>query len=92
MFGKMMMGTVGSMVGAMIPGVGGMIASTVGSMVIQQTMSKTAKAKDELTFDYKVVGLDSAVLSQNITKAKTKQDGRRRADTANSSSFTNCVS
>ena len=75
MFGKMVLMSAGSMVGMMVPGVGGMIASTVGSMVMQQTMGKAAKAKDELTFDYKVVGLDNAVLSQNITKAKTKQDG-----------------
>ncbi len=75
MFGKMVLGTVGTMAAMMVPGVGGMIASTVGSMVIQQTMTKTAKAKDELTFDYKVTDSNNAVLSQAVTKAKTKQDG-----------------
>lgn len=59
----------------MVPGVGGMIASTVAGQVMGQTMGKAAKAKDEFTLDYKVTDLSNAVLSQALTKAKTKEDG-----------------
>ncbi len=59
---------------SMIPGVG-FIAGTVGSVIIQQTMGKSAKAKDEFTFDYKVTDTAGAMLSQAVTKAKTKKDG-----------------
>ncbi len=40
-----------------------------------QTMGKTAKAKDEFTFDYKATDLSNIVLSQAVTKVKTKTDG-----------------
>ena len=65
-----------SMAGAMVPGVGGMIASTVASQVMGQTMGKMAKAKDEFTLDYKVADTSGTVVSQAITKAKTKEDGQ----------------
>ncbi len=74
MFGKMLAMGAMEVAGSLIPGVG-MIAGTVGSIAMSQTMGKTAKAKDEFTFDYKVTGLDNAVLSQSVTKAKTKKDG-----------------
>ncbi len=75
MFGKMLVMGAISVAGAMVPGVGGMIAGTVSSVVMSQTMGKTAKAKDEFTLDYKVVDTAGAVLSQAVTKAKTKEDG-----------------
>ena len=58
-----------------VPGIGGMIASTAASQVMGQTMRKNAKAKDEFTLDYKVVGLDKSVLTQAVTKSKTGKDG-----------------
>ena len=73
-FGKMFAMEALSIGLSMVPGVG-MIAGTVGSVVLQQTMGKTAKAKDEFTFDYKITDLKSIVLSQAVTKAKTKKDG-----------------
>lgn len=75
MFGKMVAMSVMSMAGAMVPGVGGMIASTVASQVMGQQMGKIAKAKDEFTLDYKVTDLNAAVLSKAVTKAKAKTDG-----------------
>lgn len=75
MFGKMVAMGAMTVVGAMVPGVGGMIAGQVGSMVLGQQMGKAAKAKDEFTFDYKVTDLNNGVLSQAVTKAKTKKDG-----------------
>ncbi|MDQ3088090.1 MAG: DUF4412 domain-containing protein, partial [Acidobacteriota bacterium] len=75
MFGKMIaMGAI-SIAGAMVPGVGGMVASTVASQVMAQQMGKIAKAKDEFTFDYKVTDLNAAVMSKAVTKAKAKEDG-----------------
>jgi hypothetical protein len=59
----------------MVPGIGGMIASTVASQVMGQTMGKAAKAKDEFSLDYKVVGLDKTVLSQATSKKKTEKEG-----------------
>ncbi len=58
----------------MIPGVGGVIAGVAGGVVTKQ-MGKAAKAKDEFTFDYKVTDMNSAVLSQALSKAKTKKAG-----------------
>lgn len=75
MFGKMVAMTAISMAGAMVPGVGAMIASTVASQVMAQQMGKAAKAKDEFTLDYKLTDLNAAVLSQAVTKAKAKTDG-----------------
>jgi hypothetical protein len=67
----------GAIVGAgmMVPGVGGMIASTVASQVMGKTMGKMAKAKDEFALDYKVLALDKTILSQATTKKKTEKDG-----------------
>lgn len=75
MFGKVMV--MGAVTGASIfvPGIGGLIASTIASQVMGRTMDKNAKAKDEFTFEYKVVRLDKTVLSQAATKAKTAKDG-----------------
>lgn len=75
MFKSMILMGAATMAGGLIPGVGGMIASTVGSQVMGQTMGKTAKAKDEFTLEYKAVALDKTVLSQATTKNKTKEDG-----------------
>lgn len=75
MFGKMILMGAVTMAGAMVPGVGGIIASTVASQVMGRTMGKNAKAKDEFTFDYKVSGLDKTLLSQAVTKSKTDKDG-----------------
>lgn len=61
--------------GMMVPGIGGMIATTVASQVLGQTMGKNAKAKDEFTLDYKVVGMDKNVVTQAVTKSKTEKDG-----------------
>lgn len=75
MFGKMIaMGAI-SVAGAMVPGIGGMVASTVASQVMSQQMGKIAKAKDEFTFDYKVTDINAAVMSKAVTKAKAKEDG-----------------
>jgi Domain of unknown function (DUF4412) len=74
MFGKVI--SIGAMTASVfVPGIGGMIATTAASQVMNQTMGKTAKAKDEFTFDYKVVGLDKSVFSQAVTKSKTEKDG-----------------
>lgn len=59
----------------MVPGIGGIIASTVASQVMGQTMGKAAKAKDEFTLDYNVVGMDKTVLSKATSKKKTEKDG-----------------
>lgn len=74
-FGKMIaLGAISS-VGGMVPGVGGMVASTVASQVMGTAMMKNAKAKDAFTLDYKVVGLDKSILAQAMSKAKTEKDG-----------------
>lgn len=75
MFKSMILMGAATMAGGLIPGVGGIITSTVASQVMGQTMSKTAKAKDEFTLDHKVVGLDKSVLSQAVSKKKTEKDG-----------------
>jgi hypothetical protein len=75
MFGKMIAMGALSAVGGFIPGVGGMVASTVASIAMQQTMGKATKAKDEFTLDYKVLDLNNAPLNQGTSKAKAKQDG-----------------
>lgn len=75
MFKSMVLMGAATMAGAMIPGVGGIIASTVAGQVMGQTMGKTAKAKDEFSFDYKVVGMDKSVLSQALSKKKSEKDG-----------------
>ena len=75
MFKSMVLMGAATMAGAMIPGVGGLIASTVASQVMGQTMGKMAKAKDEFSLDYKVVDMDKAVLSKAVTKNKTEKDG-----------------
>lgn len=73
--GKMMAMSAVMMAGALVPGVGAMIATTVASQVMSQAMMKNAKAKDEFIFDYKVVGNDNAVLAAGNTKKKTEKDG-----------------
>jgi len=75
MFKSMILMGAAQAAGMMVPGIGGMIASTVGAQVMGQTMGKTAKAKDEFTLEYKAVALDKTVLSQGTTKNKTKEDG-----------------
>ena len=75
MFGKMVVMGVVTAASVFVPGIGGMIATTAASQVMNQTMGKTAKAKDEFTFDYKVIGLDKSVLTQAVTKSKTGKDG-----------------
>jgi uncharacterized membrane protein len=75
MFGKMLVMGALTVAGSMVPGVGGMIAGTVGSIAMSQTMGKMSKAKDEFTLDYRVVDAAGALLSQAVTKAKTKADG-----------------
>jgi hypothetical protein len=52
-----------------------MIASTVASQVMGQTMGKNAKAKDEFALDYQVVGMDKNVISKASTRNKTEKDG-----------------
>jgi hypothetical protein len=75
MFGKMVVMGAITAASVFVPGIGGMIATTAASQVMNQTMGKTAKAKDEFTFDYKVVGLDKSVFLQAVTKSKTEKDG-----------------
>ncbi len=75
MFKSMIVMGVVTAASVMVPGIGGMIATTAASQVMNQTMGKTAKAKDEFTFDYKVVGLDKSVLTQAVTKSKIEKDG-----------------
>jgi hypothetical protein len=75
MFGKMIaMGAI-TAASVFVPGIGGMIATTAASQVMNQTMGKTAKAKDEFTFDYKISAMDKSVLTQAVTKAKIEKDG-----------------
>lgn len=75
MFGKMIgMGAV-SAASVFVPGIGGMVASTIASQVMSRTMMKNAKAKDEFTLDYKVVGMDKVILTQAIVKNKAEKDG-----------------
>lgn len=73
MFGKMLAMRALCTAGGMIPGVGGI--SVAGSVIMSQMMGKTAKAKDEFTFDYKIAALDNTVLAQAATKAKAQKDG-----------------
>ncbi len=75
MFKSMVLMGVISAGGMLVPGIGGMIASTIASQVMGKTMEKNAKAKDEFTLDYKVVTMDKTVLSQAVTKSKTEKDG-----------------
>lgn len=75
MFGKMILMGAISMAGAMVPGIGGMVASTVATQIMSQTMNKEAKAKDEFTFDYKLVGAGNSILAQAVTKGKSERDG-----------------
>ena len=75
MFGKIIPMVAMTAASVFIPGIGGMIAGTAGSVVMNQTMGKTAKAKDEFTLDYKVVGMDKSMISQAVTKRKTEKDG-----------------
>jgi hypothetical protein len=75
MFKSMVMMGAATAVGIFVPGIGGMIASTVASQVMGKTMEKNAKAKDEFTLDYKVLGMDKAVLTQAATKSKIEKEG-----------------
>ena len=75
MFGKMMVMGAISVASVFVPGVGGLIASTVASQVMSQTMMKSAKAKDEFLLDYKVLAKDKTPLTQGSTKSKTEKDG-----------------
>ncbi len=75
MFGKMVLMGAVSAASVFVPGIGGMVASTIASQVMSQTMMKNAKAKDEFTFDYKVVGIDKAVLTHAVVKNKAEKDG-----------------
>ena len=75
MFKSMILMGAASAAGMLVPGIGGMIASTVAGQVMGQTMGKAAKAKDEFSLDYKIVGLDKTVLSQAVSKKKTEKDG-----------------
>ncbi len=75
MFKQMIMMGAVTAAGMIVPGIGGMIASTVASQVMGKTMEKNAKAKDEFTLDYKVIGMDKNVITQAVTKVKTEKDG-----------------
>ena len=74
-FGKMMAMSAVMMAGAMVPGVGAMVASTVASQVMSQTMQKAAKAKDEFTLDYKVTAMDNSAVASGSSKNKSEKDG-----------------
>lgn len=76
MFGMMGPMLAGAAAG-MIPGVGGMVGSIAASTVITATtMSGGFKSKDEVTFEYRVVGIDGMiVIPQTVTKQKAKKDG-----------------
>ncbi len=75
MFGKIVPMVAMTAASVFVPGIGGIIAGTAGSVVMSQTMGKTAKAKDEFTLDYKVAAMDKSVISQAVTKRKTEKDG-----------------
>ena len=75
MFGKMLAMGAASAAGMLIPGVGGLIAATAGSVLLGQTMGQAAKAKDEFSLDYKILALDQAVLARAVTKKKAEKDG-----------------
>ena len=75
MFGKMVAMTAVSVAGAFIPGIGGMVASTVASQIMGQAMMKNAKAKDEFALDYKLTSMDKSVVAQATTKKKAEKDG-----------------
>ncbi len=74
-FGKMVALGVISMVGGMAPGASGMVVGTTASVVMQQQVGKITKAKDEFTFEYKVLDLNNTLLSKAITKTKAEKDG-----------------
>jgi hypothetical protein len=73
MMGPMLAGAAASM----IPGVGGMIGSVAASTVMTATtMSGGFKSKDEVTFEYRVAGVDgSIVVPPTSSKQKAKKDG-----------------
>jgi hypothetical protein len=75
MFGKILAIGALTVAPSIVPGAGGMVAGTVGSIAMSQTLGKMSKAKDEFTLDYRVVETAGALLSQAVTKAKTKADG-----------------
>ncbi len=75
MMGKMVLMGAISVAGAMVPGIGGMVASTIASQVMSQTMMKEAKAKDEFAFDYKLIGGDNSIRASGATKGKSEKDG-----------------
>jgi hypothetical protein len=76
MFGMMGPMLAGAAAG-LIPGVGGMIGSVAASTVITATtMSGGFKSKDEVTFEYRVTGVDgSIVVPPASSKQKAKKDG-----------------
>lgn len=76
MFGMMGPMLVGAAAG-MIPGVGGMIGGIAASTVITATtMSGGFKSKDEVTFEYRVVSPDGAVIvAPTTSKLKAKKNG-----------------
>lgn len=75
MFKSMILMGATSVIGGMIPGVGGVIGSTVAGQVMGQTMGKAAKAKEEFSLEYKVIGTDKTVLFQSGSKKKAEKDG-----------------
>ncbi len=75
MFGKMIVMGAVEAASVFVPGIGGMVASTVASQIMSRTMMKSAKAKDEFTLGYKVTGIDKAVLTQAVMKNKAEKDG-----------------
>ncbi len=74
-FGKMVLMGAVSAASVFVPGIGGMVTSTIASQIMSRTMMKNAKAKDEFTLDYRVVDMNKAVLTQAATKTKTERDG-----------------
>lgn len=61
----------------MIPGVGGVVASVATSTVMTASaISGGFKSKDEIGFEYRVMGLDgTALIPANGTKQKAKKNG-----------------
>lgn len=77
MFGGMLAPMIVGAAAGMIPGVGGIVASVATSVIMTTTISGGFKSKDEVGFEYRVVGTDGATLipaTQGKLKAKKNGD------------------
>jgi hypothetical protein len=65
-----------SMAGALVPGVGGIVSSVATSVLMQQTMGKSARPKDEFSLEfYAIAASDHSLLYKSQSKQKVSKQG-----------------